>query len=456
MSKEIKFFIFGFLCFQFDIIFSLDPSVFVLHETTSKKFEIFFNNEIAQLKSGKIGNELINSLNCLMNKVKSLNVGITKVTICDTAGEQQTSFTPNIQPLIDYDKNGVPIFTKLNEGGGLFLNINTAVSASGDCHYVNTPVQRGFFVRSSCLCKAKKLRLLDVVDVYPEYTPYFVVIAHELIHLKHFLETILHYCENRPDYIELQKSGNIEALNDEFIGYGLALEIQSYDDIDQLHPNRRKTVGILPESLEKNELENLCNTKGITKLKQNVMNLKRNLPWPDYEERRTVFGGKEEPYSELSIRVEHQLPIRYPYAEVNSGFCELKDVVYAIIRDSSTLLNNDSAIDNYLCSHAPAYIVSGVSDSDIKWNLLPLKVRLALQYDSEIMRGKTKTMNKVREYFLIPEKNREDILIPMSPSSPLKRFKYEETTSDLVPTHLSEKPKRFATPKKTKEYDSED
>jgi len=429
----MKWFVNGILLLFFNVAFPLNPKFFVFHESTSEKFRNFFNGEIAQLDDGKSGSRFIRELNDLMSKVVTLDVGIKNVTICDTAGEASTAFTPNIDPS-DYDVNGVPLFAKLKQNGGLFLNINAAVSQLGDCHYINTPVQKGFFVRSSCLCKAKKLCSLDVVDVYPEYTPYFVVIAHELIHLKHFLETIVHYCYSAPQYVPLQGEGKAHSIDDEFIGYGSALKIRSYEDIETLSPNKKQAMGILHEALEKDELGKLCAQKSIKKFKTHVMGLKRDLPWPDFEERRTVFGGINEKYSELSIRVEHGLPIRYPYTEVNSGFCELKEIICKIMQDSlPSLFSDENAVDAYLSKLAPNYIISGTLDSEIEWNWIPLKVRLALRYNNALLRNMPDTMKKIRDYFSIPENQSNDRLVPISPKSPLKTPRYDTGELDPFP-----------------------
>jgi len=192
--------------------------------------------------------------------------------VCDTTDGVSTEFKHGVT---SWDKDGMPnqIPAKLK----MNVNFNDAEIIAG------LPYLERFFGISECLGVRGKIGNIDIYKIARVRSPFYVTIAHELIHLKHFLDTCLNRKASFP--------------------YGKAIGIQDYPHL--------KSIDIhLPETEE----------RGISS------KLRREIPWTNYEERRTVVGPDIDGISELSFRIVAGLPIRYLYQGPYNCFCEDADI----------------------------------------------------------------------------------------------------------------------------------
>lgn len=132
-------------------------------------------------------------------------------------------------------------------------------------------------------------------------TPFWLTLAHELIHAKHKLEAI----ENNLDELKILKS----TTQIEKIPYYIATNI----DIDSifLDPTYNFLYDQLPEL--------------------SILRINMNGLWTNLEERRTVIGPDSDGISEASIRasvrIEDKLPTRYIYQNHDTRLKEPTDIV---------------------------------------------------------------------------------------------------------------------------------
>ncbi|MBR1735359.1 MAG: hypothetical protein IJ730_08005 [Alphaproteobacteria bacterium] len=184
---------------------------------------------------------------------------------------------------------------------------------------------------------------VNVYRISKILSPFYIIVAHELIHLKHFLDTCLR--------------------RDEAITYGNALRIQDYND--------------LPDGLDLPELseEHYFPIKA----------LRREIPWTNYEERRTVIGPDIDNISELSFRVVAGLPIRYIYQGPGNCFCEMSSIIHKIVKQAFVEYSIEN-IDKLISALIPDGYLKDYDHCEDISSYLPLKIRLALFDNNTIIR----------------------------------------------------------------------
>ncbi len=183
----------------------------------------------------------------------------------------------------------------------------------------------------------------------------------------------------------------------------------------------KQTKEMLPESTDFFVLDELCLNKEFIK-----------LPWPNFEERRTVLGYLDGDISEFSIKLKGNLPVRYFYDEMEGMLCLLESTFTKILK------RNNISIDSYQFIDDLSYI-SGVSEEILEesLNLLPLVVRLAVETEDQLLRDEDfrknlKAKDKLRQYFSIDSPTKEQI--PITP----KKFAFP-TYSPIDSLHTPKK-----------------
>lgn len=292
---------------------------------TSREFKAFFHKQIQEIsKIDPIGRILIEKLNKLAEKIPQ------KIVVKDTRGGEKTSFVSHADPEKDF--NGAGLLKDEWERQDLDLNINL-----DDAIYV---VGLGLCTAAECIGPLRKIGNHEVFEVGTAYSPFYVAITHELIHLKHFLETL---------------------TNDMVIThYGLAVSIKNYDLLE-------KSSLDLP--IEANEMKV-------------VRQLRRELPWVDFEERRTVLGPDIDNVSELTFRVNARFPIRYIYQGIDKFWYELRRVVEVVLQDAQIDPKVLMANPEYL-PRTSGVLSPGIPEDSVMY--LPLEIKLALYADDRIL-----------------------------------------------------------------------
>ena len=313
-------------------------------ESSDGSFKEFVRECIVEIDSKSTGQLLLNKISEHLKELPSIEIVINDVT-----GEGRTEFSHRLENR-NFDQNGYPNVT-LNQ---LTININlddgiTVCTGKGEAKK---------FSSAECLGKTIQLGDTRVFQVANAYSPFYIVIAHELIHLKHFLEA----CS--------KKTGSL--------AYGIAIKVdkyalvQNYQEIKEL-PELQELV-LLNKVLDEiypDTSETKIKLKSKVKL-WTINNLIRTIPWLNYEERRTVLGPDIDGISELKIRLENDLPIRYIYQTGTNPFYESEEVVHSILEQAGI-----KDIDNALQRVTPPYIDNASKCKD-HLGYAPITVRLTM------------------------------------------------------------------------------
>lgn len=257
----------------------------------------------ARVNSGKLFKEIVIKINenpvgyKLFEKIREVSKinDIEFLIIEDVTGNSScnTSFQHGLN--FEEDERIPSNFKEVTKGKlYLYVNLDNAINC---CISSERGRKENLFAQSECLCGPKRQIGETQIFVYPIsmiYSPFHVVITHEFIHFKHFLDTLL--------------------KRDDGISCGLASRIKEYYDIERIkeYPDIEKKLNsrLLPELSELN----LLTTLSLASTYPNIVNkLRRMIPWDNFEERRTVCGPDVDGISEMTFRIAEELPIRYIY-----------------------------------------------------------------------------------------------------------------------------------------------
>lgn len=250
--------------------------------------------------------------------------------------------------------------------------------------------------------------ICDCVD------PYWMLLVHEMEHTEHFLiQEIAKSCSELffkgqgPDFstvdelfVESQKNDLLKQLNSLFphvfseeAGTAVAL-------IDAMRKCRNhyniENLKIMCDELYKKR--RYCDNKDISshdavQLLRNKKQLPDPLPslpeiesrmspayshlWDNLEERETVVGAKN---SELVIRLDARLPIRYIYQLKGSWFYESFDTVFQIIKATNRDITSEWLVDYINNAASSKYFDSRKCRHIVNETLLPIKLAESFGY----------------------------------------------------------------------------
>ncbi len=234
----------------------------------------------------------------------------------------------------------------------LFIHINLdnairCVSSGAWCEQL--------FGISECVYDYKEIdKIGNVFRIAKMLTPFYVTIAHEFIHLKHFLETLL------------RKKCHMT--------YEEAVTIETYNQIT-------RNIESLPELREREYL------------------VKREIPWSNFEERRTVVGPDIDGISELSFRIKEGLPIRYIYQGPDNCFYEEPKILYTVVSEALSIAVDKA--ENIVMDSLPKGYLSEDGMDFVKFSTYhPLRIQLALYGKDRIIRSHNKKITGKAKEFL--------------------------------------------------------
>lgn len=163
--------------------------------------------------------------------------------------------------------------------------------------------------------------------IFAESTPFWITLAHELIHLKHKLEEV----------------NGISSADVQGIPYSLA-----------------RTIGI--EDILVGEYQNLFHLfPELSEWRLNMSEL-----WPNLEERRTVIGPDIDGICEASIRLLAGFPTRFIYQDKSiKSLEETSTIVKSLNKTSVSMVGSVSSVDIFCI------------EADIVSRLTPIKVLLS-------------------------------------------------------------------------------
>lgn len=232
--------------------------------------------------------------------------------------------------------------------------------------------------------------------------PFYVILFHELLHLKHFLDTV-----------DFQLSGS---KGDGFIPYGKALSVTSKDDYDsKLTPAQKSAFGDIAEFEDNifverlyNDLENIATSNDPSTLRMDIVQESRakmlkeeglmkdgtgeylwkgkkvdlsivkqlaaQPDWENLEEIRTVFGSKQDLISEDSVRETIGLPPRGIY-----GIPETKRYVL------NSMVQKRYGVEKINREYSIGMSSKNMAESEAAY--VPLLVRLLGCKDQVILKG---------------------------------------------------------------------
>jgi hypothetical protein len=302
-------------------------------------FREFCEYAIGKIYKNPEGKRLIDKISSLL---KESTIGAINFVDCSGSGAG-TAFVHGL----DFSKN--PSLTEVH-GNILRLDINL-----DDALRVAAPTARWcdqLFGISECVYDFKEVgKIGNVFRIAKMFSPFYVTIVHELIHLKHFLETLL-------------------GKNGSHVPYGEAVCITSYTQLVN-HP-----LSVLPELIEKD------------------FPIKREIPWDNFEERRTVVGPDIDNISELSFRLAEGLPLRYIYQGPDNYFYEEPDILFAVVQSAGILKNE---VDNAVMkSIAKGYLSNQEKFSDFS-RYHSLRIKLEFFADANIIREHNELVTKSKK-----------------------------------------------------------
>ena len=107
--------------------------------------------------------------------------------------------------------------------------------------------------------------------------------------------------------------------------------------------------------------------------------LLRPLLWNQYEERRTVLGPDIDKISELRIRLENKLPIRYVYQGIGSYYYESAKFVI------DTLKQAGENIDEVLKINKQTYYIDAHEKCIENLTYIPFDIKVAMAQTKQDM-----------------------------------------------------------------------
>lgn len=335
---------FYILCGRYSTAFSMENVIVntklsekvIYSDVPAKNFKEFCNYAIEKIYTNPEGKRLIDKISSMLNESP-----IKAVKFVDSSGSSEgTAFVHGL----DFSQN-----TEISIVPDTILKIHINLDNAIRCISSGTQWYDQLFGISECVYDTKKIdKFGDAFRIAKIFSPFYVIIAHELIHLKHFLETPLHKEDNS------------------YVTYGEAVNMQTYMQISA--ENRLHT---LPE------------------LKEREYTVKRFIPWNNFEERRTVVGPDIDGISELSFRIIECLPIRYIYQGPEEYFYEDPQVLYSIVKEALSLQRPDITIKDVkdiVTSSLPQGYLSEQESDFAKFSCYhPLMIQLVLFDDQKII-----------------------------------------------------------------------
>lgn len=175
------------------------------------------------------------------------------------------------------------------------------------------------------------------------YAPYYLTIAHELTHTKHFLQSIGADIE--------RATQNVQRIFAACTGKGLAFELRDVfpDEVREapgaslehmtylqaLRHTDHSLLGsehadfkLLAEEASKHQDHLSAADRGAGRRYEPL--------WNNLEERRTVIGPDRDGISELTLRLAADIPIRYLYQETDRHLFEDPEIIRGILERNNT------------------------------------------------------------------------------------------------------------------------
>lgn len=449
---------------QLVILLLISSSVFTMDNEVSKVNYTLVYSSDKESRQGRFSEFVAKAINEISrlgsdytSVIENISRMLTEHQISLKIREQNSGslacFVHNLDEDTDFDGNGflTPDAMGKIKSEGLSIDIN--------CQYARDT--RSFVVfnkdgTQDLLCETPYCgnemvndetgRVLREIGV--TLCPFYLILFHELLHLKHFLDTV--------DF----QSSNLEEKA--FIPYGKALLVKNKNSYDsKLTKEQKAAFGDIAEFEDNifveqlyNELESVATEADPTKWKLNIIQKEKALElkgagltknneteeytwsgqkidlsmvkqlaarpdWENLEEIRTVFGSKQDPINEDTVRETIGLPPRGVYGIPQTKRYVLNSMIqkrYAeekINRDYSIGMSS-KAMDQSEAAYAPLLVrLLGCSDQTILSG-------------AQIKRGKVKndTLKLVRAALNLP------LFDPDMPVSTPKRHNSKQTEEE--------------------------
>ena len=183
----------------------------------------------------------------------------------------------------------------------------------------------------------------DKIAVGMHHAPYYLTIAHELTHTKHFLQSInvdIEYAVQSIQriYTACTTKGLTFELNDvlpselrevpgvslEHMTYLQALRLTDHSSLGPEHADFK----LLAEEDSRHQEHLSAADRGASRHYEPL--------WNNLEERRTVIGPDSDGISELTLRLAADIPIRYLYQETDRHLFEDPEIINRILGRNNT------------------------------------------------------------------------------------------------------------------------
>ena len=182
------------------------------------------------------------------------------------------------------------------------------------------------------------------VEVGMHFAPYYLTIAHELIHTKHFLQSIgadIEYATQSVRRIcdACVAKGSTVGLRDVFPAE-VAREVQSVPLEQMSYLQALNLTDYASRAVEDRDSKLLTKEDEIHKqfLTEDDKRggVKYPLLWNNLEERRTVVGPDVNGISELTLRLAADIPMRYLYQETDRHLFEDPEIINGILERNNS------------------------------------------------------------------------------------------------------------------------
>ena len=251
------------------------------------------------------------------------------------------------------------------------------------------------------------------------------------------------------------------------INYPIAVNITSYNDISQFSRFFSSTFfKQFPEIAEEIDIPHTPSSYSGPQITF-LSNLRRIIPWKDFEERRTVCGPDIDGISEVVFRFLENLPLRYIYQGIDHFFFEDPEIAKEIINQAVNDWNTkglpklskkqpDSATKEKQLSHnisliplwnndnlcLPSFPIKHVLSPD-KLKYSPLKLRLQIFPNSKfrVLPNCDHILDTIREKLLVttssslssassvpPEKEYQELEAKKSEGKKIEIFPKEQSS----------------------------
>ena len=247
------------------------------------------------------------------------------------------------------------------------------------------------------------------------------------------------------------------------INYPIAVNITSYNDISQFSRFFSSTFfKQFPEIAEEIDIPHTPSSYSGPQITF-LSNLRRIIPWKDFEERRTVCGPDIDGISEVVFRFLENLPLRYIYQGIDHFFFEDPEIAKEIINQAVNDWNTkglpklskkqpDSATKEKQLSHnisliplwnndnlcLPSFPIKHVLSPD-KLKYSPLKLRLQIFPNSKfrVLPNCDHILDTIREKLLVTTSSSLSSASSVPPEKKYQESRAKEPEEGKVTTSSS-------------------